>query len=67
MPKMKSKKAAATRFKITGSGRIRRSKAGKQHRMMRGNKPPGRMRRLRKNDMVEKCDEKAIKRLLPYL
>ena len=67
MPKMKSKKAAAKRFKITGSGRIRRSKAGKQHRMMRGNKPPGRMRRLRKNDMVEKCDEKAIKRLLPYL
>lgn len=67
MPKMKSKKAAAKRFKLTGSGRIRRSKAGKQHRMMRGNKPPGRMRRLRKNDMVEKCDEKAIKRLLPYL
>ena len=67
MPKMKSKKAASKRFKITGSGRIRRSKAGKQHRMMRGNKPPGRMRRLRKNDMVEKCDEKAIHRLLPYL
>lgn len=67
MPKMKSKKAAHKRFKVTGSGRIRRSKAGKQHRMMRGNKPPGRMRRLRKNDMVEKCDEKAIKRLLPYL
>ncbi len=67
MPKMKSKKAASKRFKVTGSGRIRRSKAGKQHRMMRGNKPPGRMRRLRKNDMVEKCDEKAIKRLLPYL
>ncbi len=67
MPKMKTKRAAAKRFKITGSGRIRRGKAGKQHRMMRGNKPPGRMRRLRKNDMVEKCDEKAIRSLLPYL
>ena len=67
MPKMKTKKAAAKRFKMTGSGRVRRSKAGKQHRMMRGDKGPGRRRRLRKNDMVHPSDEKRIKLLLPYL
>lgn len=63
---MKTKRAAAKRFKVTGSGRIRRAKAGKQHRMMRGDKPPGRMRRLRKNDMVKPCDFGLISRLIPY-
>ncbi len=66
MAKMKTKKAAAKRFKKTGSGRIRRGKAGKQHRMMRGGKNPARRRRLRKNDMVKKCDEKLILGLIPY-
>lgn len=64
--KMKTKRAAAKRFKVTGSGRIRRAKAGKQHRMMRGDKPKGRLRRLRKNDMVKKCDERAVREMLPY-
>ncbi|HJK92390.1 MAG TPA: 50S ribosomal protein L35 [Polyangiaceae bacterium LLY-WYZ-15_(1-7)] len=66
MPKMKTKRAAAKRFKITGTGRVRRPKAGKQHRMMRGDKSPARLRRLRKNAMVAPCDEKEIKRLMPY-
>ncbi|MBX3247963.1 MAG: 50S ribosomal protein L35 [Myxococcales bacterium] len=66
MTKMKTKRAAAKRFKVTGSGRIRRAKAGKSHRMMRGDKTPGRLRRLRKNDMVKKCDERAVRELLPY-
>jgi large subunit ribosomal protein L35 len=64
--KMKTKRAAAKRLKVTGSGRIRRGKAGKQHRMMRGDKPKGRLRRLRKNDMVKKCDERAVREMLPY-
>ena len=63
---MKTKRAAAKRFSVTGAGRIRRGKAGKQHRMMRGDKPPGRLRRLRKNDMVKPCDEGRIERLIPY-
>lgn len=66
MPKMKTKRAAAKRFKVSGSGRIRRSAAGKQHRMMRGDKSPARMRRLRKNKMVDKSDEERIGRLIPY-
>ena len=66
MPKMKTKRAAAKRFKVTGSGRIRRGAAGKQHRMMRGDKNPARMRRLRKNKMVQPCDFENIRRLIPY-
>ncbi len=64
MPKMKTKRAAAKRFEVTGSGRIRRSKAGKQHMMV--GKPSNRMRRLRKNDMVDPVDEPRIRRLIPY-
>jgi large subunit ribosomal protein L35 len=64
MPKMKTKRAAAKRFKLTGSGRIRRSKAGKQHLMR--NKPANRLRRLKKNTMVDPADERRIKRLIPY-
>ena len=64
MPKMKSKRAAAKRFKATGGGRIRRSTAGKQH-IMRG-KSATRLRRLKKNSMVDPADEPRIRRLLPY-
>ncbi|MGB0678052.1 MAG: 50S ribosomal protein L35 [Polyangiales bacterium] len=64
MPKMKSKRAAKKRLRVTGSGRIRRGKAGKSH-LMRG-KPATRLRRLRKNDMVSPQEEKRIARLLPY-
>lgn len=64
MPKMKTNRAAAKRFKVTGSGRIRRSKAGLQHCMM--GKSRKRLRRVRFNDMVDKTLEKRIKLLLPY-
>ena len=64
MPKMKTKRGAAKRFRATGTGKIRRASAGKQH-MMRG-KSANRLRKLKKNDIVDKSDEKRIKRLLPY-
>ncbi|NOY91198.1 MAG: 50S ribosomal protein L35 [Deltaproteobacteria bacterium] len=64
MPKMKTNRAAAKRMRATGTGRIRRGKAGKSH-LMRG-KSANRLRRLEKNDMVDKADEKRMKRLLPY-
>ena len=64
MPKMKTKRAAAKRFKVTGGGRIRRSTAGKQH-LMRG-KSANRLRKLKKNSMVDYSDEARIRRLLPY-
>lgn len=64
MPKMKTKRAAAKRFRATGSGKVRRATAGKQH-LMRG-KSAGRLRGLKKNSIVHASDEHRIKRLLPY-
>jgi large subunit ribosomal protein L35 len=64
MPKMKTKRAAKKRFKLTGGGRIRRSTAGKQH-LMRG-KSANRLRNLKKNSLVDPADEPRIRRLLPY-
>lgn len=64
MPKMKTNRAAAKRFRISGSGRVRRSKCGLQHGMQE--KSRKRCRRLRKNDMVSDFFEKRIKLMLPY-
>lgn len=64
MPKMKTRRAAAKRFKVTGTGRVRRASAGKQH-FMRG-KPANRLRKLKKNAMVHPSEEDNIKRLIPY-
>jgi large subunit ribosomal protein L35 len=64
MPKMKTKRAAAKRLRVTGSGKIRRGTARASH-MMRG-KPARRLRKLRKHDLVDPADEKRFKRLLPY-
>ena len=64
MPKMKTKRAAAKRFKVTAGGRVRRATAGKQHRM-RG-KSANRLRKLKKNSMVDFSDERHIKCLMPY-
>lgn len=64
MPKMKTHRATAKRLRVTGSGRVRRGKAGLSH-MMRG-KAARRLRRLRKHDMVDTADQKRFKRLLPY-
>jgi large subunit ribosomal protein L35 len=64
MPKMKTNRAAAKRFKVTGTGKIRRSKGGLNHGMQEKSKK--RCRRLRKNDMVDKTMAVRVKLLLPY-
>ena len=64
MPKMKTNRAAAKRFRISGTGRVRRSKGGGNHCMQE--KSRKRLRRLRNNDMVAKSFEKRIKLMLPY-
>lgn len=64
MPKMKTKRAAAKRFKITGTGRVRRPKCGAQHGFM--GKSRKRRRRLRDMDMVAPEFEQRIKNMLPY-
>lgn len=64
MPKMKTNRAAAKRFKKTGSGRFRRSKTGGQHGMI--GKSRTRRRRARDNDMVDTAMQGRVAILLPY-
>jgi large subunit ribosomal protein L35 len=64
MPKMKTNRAASKRFKVSGSGRVRRPKGGGQHGMI--GKTRTRRRRARDNDMVDSAMEKRVKILLPY-
>ncbi len=64
MGKSKTKKSAAKRFKITGSGKVRRHKAYKSHLL--GGKTRKRKRNLRKPGMVHKTEQKKVKRMLPY-
>jgi len=64
MPKLKSKSSAKKRFKFTAKGHIKVQQAGKRHGMIkRSNKQ---IRNLRGTDTVEPCDEKRIRRMLPY-
>lgn len=65
MPKMKTRKAAAKRFRITGTGKLKRSKAFKQHILTK--KSAKRKRNLRKAGYVSITQEKVMKKLLPYL
>lgn len=65
MPKVKSNRGAAKRFKATGSGKIRRSKAFSSHILTK--KSTKRKRNLRKSGLIADSDCKAVKRMLPYL
>jgi large subunit ribosomal protein L35 len=60
MPKMKTKKAAAKRFKITASGRVKGTQAFTSHLM--SNKSHKAKRNLRGTTMVAAVDAKVIKR-----
>jgi large subunit ribosomal protein L35 len=65
MPKMKTKRGAAKRLKATGTGRLKRNRGWKRHKLEA--KSPKRKRRLRKAVLVSKADEPRLKRLVPYL
>ncbi|MGI9051272.1 MAG: 50S ribosomal protein L35 [Ilumatobacteraceae bacterium] len=62
MPKMKTSKTAAKRFKTTGTGRLRRQQSMRQHLFEK--KPSTRTRRLAADADVDRSDLKKIKRLL---
>lgn len=64
MPKIKTHRGAAKRFKITGTGKIKRRCGFKSH-LLTG-KPAKRTRRLRKGTLISQVDYKKIKKLLPY-
>lgn len=64
MGKIKTRKAVAKRFKVTGSGKVKRSKAFKNHIL---NKKNGKtIRNLRKAGYVSEAEEKNIKQMIPY-
>ena len=62
MPKMKTKSAAKKRFKLTASGKVKRSTAYRSHILT--SKTTKRKRKLRMGAMVSKVDEKNVKAML---
>ncbi|MCP3890979.1 MAG: 50S ribosomal protein L35 [Desulfobulbaceae bacterium] len=64
MPKMKTNRGAAKRFKLTGSGKLKRNKAYASHILTK--KSTKRKRGLRQTDIVDPSNVKGIKRILPY-
>ncbi len=62
MPKLKSNRAAMKRFKVTGSGKIKRMKAGKSHILTKKNRK--RKRDLRQATYVAKPDVKHVKKMI---
>ena len=64
MPKMKTSKSAAKRFKVTGSGKLKRAKAYKSHILTK--KTAKRKRNLRKPAITDATNVKNMKKILPY-
>lgn len=64
MPKMKTRKCAAKRFRVTKSGKFKRSKAFGAHLL--SGKSPKRRRGLRKSTLIGASDQKRVKAMLPY-
>ncbi len=64
MPKMKTKRSAAKRFTVTGSGKFRRRRQNLRHILTK--KSAGRKMRLGQSAIVDKTNERAVARMLPY-
>ena len=64
MPKIKTNRAAAKRFRVTGTGKIKRNKGFKRHIL--SSKSQKRKRRLRKATTVAAVEARNIRHLIPY-
>ena len=64
MPKMKTSRAAAKRFKVTGTAKLVRNKAYKSHILTK--KTRKRKRNLRKATVMDQSNVRQMKRILPY-
>lgn len=62
MPKMKTRKAISSRFKMTGTGKLKRNRAGRRHILTK--KTSKRKRHLRKQAVLDKSQEKTYLRLM---
>ena len=65
MPKIKTNRAAAKRFKVTGTGKLKRNKAYKSHIITK--KSTKRKRNLRQATITDATNVKNMKKVLPYL
>ena len=65
MPKIKTNRGAAKRFKLTGTGKFVRNKANKSHILTK--KPRKRKRSLRQSTLADSANTGSLRRMLPYL
>jgi len=65
VPKIKTNRAAAKRFRVTASGKVKRNKGFKSHLL--SSKGKKRKRRLRQATLVSAAETKKIRGLIPYL
>lgn len=65
MPKMKTNRGAAKRFKVTGKGKIVRSKAYASHILTKKTRKKKRV--LRKDGLIDQSNIAGVKRMIPYL
>jgi large subunit ribosomal protein L35 len=65
VPKIKTNRAAAKRFRVTGSGKVKRNKGYKSHILSSKNKK--RKRNLRHATLVAAVEQKNVRKLIPYL
>ena len=65
MPKIKTNRAAAKRFKATGTGKLKRGKAYRRHILTKKTRKT--KRNLRKPEIVDSTNVKNMKRILPYI
>ena len=63
MPKIKTRRVAAKRFQLTGSGKYKRRRQNLRHILTK--KAPGRKMRLGQSTLVDSSNEKAVRRMLP--
>ena len=64
MPKLKTKKGASKRFKVTASGKVKHKKAFLIHKL--SCKTEAQKRNLKQRGVLDKCDEGHVKKQLPY-
>jgi large subunit ribosomal protein L35 len=64
MPKMKTHRGAAKRFRLTAGGKVKRARAYKSHILTK--KTAKRKRHLAQPGLISKADERRVKRMLPY-
>ncbi len=62
MPKQKTRRGAAKRFRLTGTGKLRRNKANHRHMLIRRSKSV--KRKMRSTGLVDKADERKVRRML---